>query len=136
MGLRNRHRGATHVPEPNLVPMMDVVLTVLMFFIVMSMAPKAKMIKNVALPSADKGKVEEVMPDPMIIGMNKQGQNLVDNQPIDDLALGNKVVEYLNKNSKGAVVLKADKALPYEKVIKTLGVLRDVGGDRVSLALE
>ncbi len=136
MGLRNRHRGSTHVPEPNLVPMMDVVLTVLMFFIVMSMAPKAKMIKNVALPSTDKGKVEEVMPDPMIIGMNKQGQNLVDNQPIDDLALGNKVVEYLNKNSKGAVVLKADKALAYEKVIKTLGILRDVGGDRVSLALE
>lgn len=136
MGLRNRHRGATHMPEPNLVPMMDVVLTVLMFFIVLSMAPKAKMIKNVALPSADRGKVEEVMPNPMIIGINKQGQNLVDNQPIDDLALANKVVEYLNNNAKGAVVLKADKALPYEKVIKTLGLLRDVGGDRVSLALE
>ena len=124
------------MPEPNLVPMMDVVLTVLMFFIVLSMAPKAKMIKNVALPSADKGKVEEVLPDPLIIGMNKQGQNLVDNQPIDDLALGNKVVEYLNKNAKGAVVLKADKGLSYEKVVKTLGILRDVGDDRVSLALE
>ncbi|MBC7517033.1 MAG: biopolymer transporter ExbD [Alkalinema sp. FL-bin-369] len=124
------------MPEPNLVPMMDVVLTVLMFFIVLSMAPKAKMIKNVALPSADRGRVEEVLPDPLIIGMNKQGQNLVDNQPIDDLALGNKVVEYLNKNAKGAVVLKADKGLSYEKVIKTLGILRDVGGDRVSLALE
>lgn len=136
MGLRNRRRGATHMPEPNLVPMMDVVLTVLMFFIVLSMAPKAKMIKNVALPSADRGRVEEVLPDPLIIGMNKQGQNLVDNQPIDDLALGNKVVEYLNKNAKGAVVLKADKGLSYEKVIKTLGILRDVGGDRVSLALE
>ena len=124
------------MPEPNLVPMMDVVLTVLMFFIVLSMAPKAKMIKNVALPSADRGKVEEVLPNPLIIGMNKQGQNLVDNQPIDDLALGNKVVEYLNKNAKGAVVLKADKGLSYKKVVKTLGILRDVGGDRVSLALE
>ena len=124
------------MPEPNLVPMMDVVLTVLMFFIVLSMAPKAKMIKNVALPSADKGKVEEVLPNPLIVGMNKQGQILVDNQPIDDPTLANKVVEYLNKNAKGAVVLKADKGLAYEKVIKTLGVLRDVGGDRVSLALE
>lgn len=136
MGLRNRRRGATHMPEPNLVPMMDVVLTVLMFFIVLSMAPKAKMIKNVALPSADKGKVEEILPDPLIIGMNKQGQNLVENQPVDDVTMGNKVVAYLNKNAKGAVVLKADKGLAYEKVIKTLGVLRDVGGDRVSLALE
>ena len=136
MGLRNRRRGATHMPEPNLVPMMDVVLTVLMFFIVLSMAPKAKMIKNVALPSTDKGKVEEVLPDPLIVGMNKQGQLLIENQPIDDVALGQKVVTYLNKSTKGVVVLKADKTLAYEKVIKTLGILRDVGGDRVSLALE
>lgn len=136
MGLRNRHRGSTHMPEPNLVPMMDVILTVLMFFIIMSMAPKAKMMKNIALPSADKGKVEEALPDPLVIGINKQGQTMVENQPLDDLAMGQKVVEYLNKNAKGAVVLKADKGLQYEQVVKKLGVLRDVGGDRVSLALE
>jgi biopolymer transport protein ExbD len=136
MGLRSRRRGATTVPEPNLVPMMDVLFAILIFFILASMDPKGKVIKGVALPSTEKGKVEERLPDPMVIGMNKQGQNLVDNQPIDDVTLGNKVVEYLNKSAKGVVVLKADKSLPYEKVIKTLGILRDVGGDRVSLALE
>ena len=136
MGLRNRRRAATPVPEPNLVPMMDVVVTILIFFVLASMAPKAKMIKNVALPSADKGTVEETLPDPLVIGINKQGQTMVENQPIDDLAMGQKVVEYLNKNAKGAVVLKADKGLQYEQVVKKLGVLRDVGGDRVSLALE
>lgn len=136
MGLRNRRRSVTPVPEPNLVPMMDVVVTILLFFVLASMAPKAKMIKNVALPSADKGKVEETLPDPLVIGINKQGQTLVENQPLDDLAMGQKVVEYLNKNAKGSVVLKADKGLQYEQVVKKLGVLRDVGGDRVSLALE
>lgn len=136
MGLRNRRRAAQPVPEPNLVPMMDVVVTILIFFVLASMAPKAKMIKNVALPSADKGKVEETLPDPFIIGINKQGQALVENQPIDDLTMGQKVVEYLNKNAKGAVVLKADKTLQYDQVVKKLGVLRNVGGDRVSLAIE
>jgi biopolymer transport protein ExbD len=136
MGLRNRGRSAAPVPEPNLVPMMDVVVTILIFFVLASMAPKAKMIKGVALPSADQGKVEEVLPDPLIIAINKQGQTTVDNQPLDDLAMGQKVVEYLNKNAKGAVVLKADKGLQYDQVVKKLGVLRDVGGDRVSLALE
>ena len=136
MGLRNRRRAVNPVPEPNLVPMMDVVVTILIFFVLASMAPKAKMIKNVALPSADKGKIEEALPDPLVIGINKQGQTMVDNQQVDDLAMGQKVVEYLNKNSKGAVVLKADKGLQYDQVVKKLGVLRDVGGDRVSLALE
>lgn len=136
MGLRSRRNRSEPLPEPNLVPMMDVVVTILIFFILASMTPKAKALKGVALPSADKGKVEEALPDPLIVGMNKQGQTTVNNQNVDDLALGQKVVEYLNKNAKGVVVLKADKALAYEKVIKTLGVLRDVGGDRVSLALE
>ena len=136
MGLRNRRRAAHPVPEPNLVPMMDVVVTILIFFVLASMAPKAKMIKNVALPSADKGKIEEVLPDPLVIGINKQGQTMMGDQPVDDLAMGQKVVEYLNKNAKGGVVLKADKGLQYDQVIKKLGVLRDVGGDRVSLALE
>ena len=136
MGLRNRRRATNPVPEPNLVPMMDVVVTILIFFVLASMAPKAKMIKNVALPSADKGKIEEALPDPLVIGINKQGQTMVDNQQVDDLAMGQKVVEYLNKNAKGAVVLKADKGLQYDQVVKKLGVLRDVGGDRISLALE
>ena len=136
MGLRNRRRAANPVSEPNLVPMMDVVVTILIFFVLASMAPKAKMIKNVALPSADKGKIEETLPDPLVIGINKQGQTMVDNQQVDDLAMGQKVVEYLNKNVKGSVVLKADKGLQYDQVVKKLGVLRDVGGDRVSLALE
>lgn len=136
MGLRSHRQAAQPVPEPNLVPMMDVVVTILLFFVLASMAPKAKMIKNVALPSADKGKVEETLPDPLIIGINKQGQALIENQPIDDLSMGQKVVEYLNKNTKGAVVLKADKSLQYDQVVKKLGVLRDVGGDRVSLAIE
>lgn len=136
MGLRNRRRGTATIPEPNLVPMMDVLFAILIFFILASMDPKGKVIKDVALPSTDKGKVEEALPNPLVVGINKQGQSLIDDQPVDEVAIGNKVVEYLNKNAKGAVVLKADKSLPYEKVIKTLGVLRDVGGDRVSLALE
>lgn len=136
MGLRNRRRGVSHMPEPNLVPMMDVILTVLMFFIIMSMAPKSKAIKDLALPSADRGKVEEAMPDPLVIAMNQQGQMLVDNTTLGEAQIGQKVVDYLNKNPKGAVLLKADKRLAYEKVAKLLGVLREVGGDRVSLALE
>ena len=33
-------------------------------------------------------------------------------------------------------ILNADHKLPYEKVIQLLGRLRDIGGDRVSLAID
>jgi biopolymer transport protein ExbD len=50
--------------------------------------------------------------------------------------LSQQVVEYLQKNPKGNVVLKADKNVNYEKVVQAIAVLRDVGGDKVSLAIE
>jgi biopolymer transport protein ExbD len=43
---------------------------------------------------------------------------------------------YLSKNQLGSIVLKADRNLPYEQVVQVLGKMRDVGGDRVSLALD
>jgi biopolymer transport protein ExbD len=44
--------------------------------------------------------------------------------------------DYLQKNPNGAVVLNADRKLPYEQVVQLLGRMRDIGGDRVSLAIE
>ena len=119
------------------MPMMDVVMTILTFFIIVSMTlSKSNTVKNVALPQADRGNTQENLPDPLVIGVDRQGQALVDNASVNEAQIGQKVVEYLNKNPNGAIVLKADKSLAYEKVVKTLGVVREVGGDRVSLAVE
>ncbi|MEY4520795.1 MAG: hypothetical protein RLZZ499_3395, partial [Cyanobacteriota bacterium] len=35
----------------------------------------------------------------------------------------------------GAVVLKADNKLPYSRIIEVLGQMREVGGEKVSLAV-
>ena len=126
----------SQMPEPNLVPMMDVILTVLTFFIIVSMTLTSFQSVNVPLPSTDKGVSKEKPIDPIIIGMNRQGQILMNNAPVSDTQLAQLVVAYLQKNPKGTVVLKADKQVTYEKVVQVLGTLRDIGGDRVSLAIE
>ena len=124
------------MPEPNLVPMMDVILTVLTFFIIVSMTLTSFQAVNVPLPSTDKGVSKEKPVDPIIVGMNRQGQVLMNNTTVTDTQLAQLVVTYLQKHPKGTVVLKADKDVVYEKVVKVLGTLRDIGGDRVSLAIE
>jgi biopolymer transport protein ExbD len=43
---------------------------------------------------------------------------------------------YLKQHPQGAVILNADHKLPYEQVVQLLGKMRDIGGDRVSLAIE
>ena len=135
MKFKSQQQGS-QMPEPNLVPMMDVILTVLTFFIIVSMTLTNFQAVNVPLPSTDKGISKEKPVDPIIVGMNRQGQILMNNTTVTDTQLAQLIVTYLQKNPKGTVVLKADKEVTYEKVVKVLGTLRDIGGDRVSLAIE
>jgi biopolymer transport protein ExbD len=127
---------SNQLPEVNLVPMMDVVMTILTFFIIVSMTLTRFESVDVPLPSADAGTSSEQPVEPLVIGLNRQGQAVISNAPVTDAQMAEQVVDYLNKNPKGVVVLKADKSLAYEKVVQLLGTLRDVGGDRVSLAVD
>jgi biopolymer transport protein ExbD len=43
---------------------------------------------------------------------------------------------YLAQNPQGVVLLSADRSLPYEQVVRVLGEMEAIGGDRISLALE
>ena len=124
------------MPEVNLVPMMDVIMTILTFFIIISMTLTNYSAVDVALPSAEQGESADRPQEPLIVGVNRQGQVSIENVTVNDTQLAQQIVTYFQKNPKGAVVLKADKQLAYEKVVQVLGTLRDVGGDKVSLAIE
>lgn len=124
------------MPEVNLVPMMDVIMTILTYFIIVSMTLTNFQAVDAILPSSEKGVNKETPVDPLVIGVTRTGQVEINQGAVTEAQMGEQVIAYLQKNPKGTVILKADKSLPYEQVVKTLGVLRDVGGDRISLAIE
>ena len=92
---------------------------------------------NVTLPSANSGLGEQQKtPDPLVVSLNPQGQLFLGTQQISEAQLALPMKAYLQQHPEGAVVLNADHKLPYEQVIKILGKMRDIGGDRVSLAID
>ena len=136
MRFKSQQKGS-QMPEVNLVPMMDVILTVLTFFIIISMTLTGQQQSvDITLPSTDAGASTSPVPDPLVVALNQQGQVLLDNQLVGDVQLSQQMQTYLVQNSKGAVILKADRQIPYEKVVQVLGKMRDIGGDRVSLAID
>jgi biopolymer transport protein ExbD len=139
MGLGRRHQSPP-ISELNLVPMMDVLMAVLTFFIVISMTLSAgQNVLGVRLPETDDGTtpVAKVKaPEPLIIGLKPQGQLVIANKPVDATQLEVQLTQYFKKSPKGFVVLQADGRLSYEKVAKVLGQIRDIGGDRVALAVD
>ncbi|MEO8890653.1 MAG: biopolymer transporter ExbD [Coleofasciculaceae cyanobacterium] len=124
------------MPELNLVPMMDVIMTILTFFIIISMTLTNKQnAVNVTLPSASSGLSEQKAPDPLVVSIDSQGNLFLEKDPVTEAQLVQPMQAYLQQNPQGAVVLNADRKLPYEKVVQVLGKMRDIGGDRVSLAI-
>jgi len=138
MTLKSSQRQHSQMPEINLVPMMDVILTVLTFFIIISMTLTSNQGSvDVTLPSAKDGITEQKSADPLIVGLNQQGETAIADQIVGEPELAQQMKAYLLQHPKdGAIILKADRKLSYEQVVKLLGKMRDIGGDRVSLAID
>jgi len=132
-----KSKGSNPLPEINLVPMLDVMMTVLTFFIIVSMTLAVDTTMEVQLPSNASPTPSPLQkePDPLVVEMTKQGLTIKD-QPVMPPQLTPQVKTYLAQNPKGVAVLRADPRVPYEQVIRVLGEMQSVGGDRVSLALD
>ena len=134
MRFKSRQK-ASSVPEVNLVPMMDVLMSVLTFFIITSMTLTSQRLGNISLPGAEAGVSEQKAPKQLVVGLNKQGQILLDNKTTTRVQLAIEMRSFLKENPQGAVVLKADRDLTYQDVMQLLKEMGDVGGDRVSLSI-
>jgi biopolymer transport protein ExbD len=127
--------------EVNLIPMMDVLLTVLTFFIIISMTlSTGQNVLGVKLPKTADGSTQSSpdskAPEPLTVGINTKGEVVIANKTIDPSQLQGTLQKYFQKSPEGFVVLQADSTLAYEKVTKVLGQVRAVGGDRVALAID
>ncbi len=127
------------MPEVNLVPMMDVIMTILTFFIILSMTMTTNNVSSVdiRLPGRGEGNSSSAsLEQSLRVGLNLRGEILLKGAVVDRAQMIAQVKDYLVNNPQGVVILDADKAVSYEQVVQVLGVLRDVGGDRVSLAIQ
>jgi biopolymer transport protein ExbD len=125
------------MPDVNLVPMMDVLMTILTFFIIISMTLSTQQrALNVTLPNPDAGGSAVTTPDPMLVVLNTQGQIIIQGKTVTDAELARQIETYLSQNPQGAVLLKADRKVEYEQLANLLSAMQNVGGDRVSLAID
>lgn len=138
--MRSRRNPGSQIPEVNLVPMMDVLMTVLTFFIIISMTLTGRQLIGIDIPDDVEGtdeqeEVEEAT-EALIVGLDSDGDILFEDQKITFRQLTDRIQTYFAENPEGKLVLKADSELPYSDVANFLTDLRNIGGSRVSLAVE
>lgn len=136
MRFKNRQSYAKS-PEINLIPMLDVLMTVLTFFIILSILLSNETLVEVQLPGESQSDAPTPLPaDPFIVELVGENEITLNGQPIALEALGPQMEAYLSRNPNDTIFLLPNQDLPYEQVMQFLGEMRRIGGDRVSLAIE
>jgi biopolymer transport protein ExbD len=134
MGFHKHKQQRSELPEINLVPMMDVLMTVLTFFIIIAMTLTGEQIANITLPNA-KGSGVANESARLVISLDTQGQMKIDRQSLSASQVTAKMQAFLNQSPQGQIVLKADRQVNYRYVQNALKILQAAGGDRIFLAI-
>jgi biopolymer transport protein ExbD len=136
--MRIRQDRDSSIPQIDLIPMLTVMMGVLAFFVVVTLTLGSEESIDMKLPAAqpEDQPPPAITTQPFIVEMEANGGFKVNNTPVDKESLKAQMETYLARKSDNVVYLLPSRDLPYEQVVRFLGEMREVGGDRVSLAIE
>ncbi len=136
--MRFKHqRAQASLPEINLIPMLNVMMGILAFFVMITMMLTAQEGLEVPLP-ADPSRATDAptdLPEPLVVRLTQQGIE-VDGRAIALPQLQQQIQIYVTNAPTGIVALQPEPDMPYDQVLQLLGAMKDVGGAQVALAID
>ncbi|RRU25759.1 MULTISPECIES: protein TolR [unclassified Stenotrophomonas] len=125
--------------EINVVPYIDVMLVLLIIFMVT--APLLTLSFEVDLPSSQ-AKALESKQDPVVVSVRLDGQlslklpDAKQPEPIDATQLQAQLGALVSQDKNLRVIVAADKAVAYEKVVDAMNVIKRANVEKVGLATD
>lgn len=120
--------------QVQIIPLIDVIFCILTFFLLAALQFTRQQAINVDLPRAGTGSPPQLQQQRLIVTLDAGGQIFVEKQPVQSEQLTETLRAYFQINPDGTLVLNASRSASYDQVVQVLDKLREVGGDRVSLA--
>ncbi|MEO3705493.1 ExbD/TolR family protein [Trichormus azollae] len=120
-----------------IIPLIDVVFCILTFFLLAALQFTRQQAINVDLPKASTGRTSgaSLQKDILPVTIDAVGQIYIEKEPIQRDQFEARLQQYVQANPNGILVLNASRTSTYNDVIQTLDLLRQVGGNRVSLGI-
>ena len=122
-------------PEINLIPMIDVVLCLIIFFVVTTTFD-ARSVLKLQLPQAN-GEPAEAQAKSLSVLVNAEGRYFIDDREAlrtDVESLKQTLVDVAGTDRDRPVLLRADGRTPHQAVVTALDALGQLGFSRVSIA--
>lgn len=135
--MRFRQPHSSKLPQVDLIPMLNVMMGILAFFVMITMTLSNETLIEVQLPAEQEATEPPPFPtDPFVVELVGENTVQLNGQPIDPEQLRAEMTAYLSRNPEDTIFVLPNQDLPYEQVMQFLGEMRSIGGSRVSLAIE
>jgi biopolymer transport protein ExbD len=132
--MRIRDRRAEDNPEINLVPLIDVILVLIIFFVITTTFD-ARSVLKLELPRAE-GQPNEAQRALSVL-VNADGRYFVDDREAlrtDVDSLKRTIAEVAGDDRERPVLLRADARTPHQAVVTALDALGQLGFQRIAIA--
>ncbi|WP_414574780.1 biopolymer transporter ExbD [Anabaena sp. CCY 9402-a] len=123
--------------QVQIIPLIDVIFCILTFFLLAALQFTRQQAINVDLPQASTTTAAGINSagGSQIVTIDAIGNIYIEQEMVQKAELEQKLREFLQANPNGVLILNASRTATYNDVIETLDLLRQVGGDRVSLGI-
>ena len=132
--MRLRDRRQFSKPEVMIIPMIDIMFFLLVFFMISTLYMVNLKTVHVAVPKAEHAETQ--MNVTYLVTMKKDGTLYLEDKPIRQDVLLTQAKAEKERSAKFAVVLRADEGIDYGNVVQLLDAFRSAGIDRLGLAAE
>ena len=132
--MRRRTLGVKKVPTIMIIPMIDIVFFLLVFFMVGTLYMNTEQQIPLNLPSTSTSTAKSI--EPIIITLTTSHKLYIDNREISADNLSQEVQDIVRTTPRQAFVIRASKDVYYNEVIALLDMLKVNGAKYISVATD
>ncbi|MEJ7931575.1 biopolymer transporter ExbD [Ramlibacter sp. AN1015] len=132
-GRLERAQGAKPFSDINVTPLVDVMLVLVVIFILT--APLLASSIRLDLPSSEAARPAEAAAS-VAVALDAQGGLFIDGQPVDLPQLATRLSEAAAARPDTEVQLRADRSVPYGRVVEIMGAAQQAGLNRIGFVAE
>jgi biopolymer transport protein ExbD len=135
MKFRTRHFEQAH-HGMNLVPLIDVLFILLIFFIVTFAMARFETELNISVPAAENTESNQRKVGETIVNIRADGTIVVNNLVLDEQNLMTRMADIARVDRKRAVIIRGDQTSQFKHIVRVLDVIHRAGLYHVSFAAQ
>ena len=132
--MKLRERRIVENPRLMIIPMIDIMFFLLVFFMMSTMFMVEQKVLPVVLPSASAAELDTQRTTPVTVMAD--GTLWIGEEAVSPTLLETRVRSEMMKDKEARFVLRADRSVAYGKVVDVMNSLRKLGVQRLTVAVE